>query len=267
MKIAVLGSNGFVGNNVTKHLSKKYSVTPVNRNTIDLLNPHAVKNFLKRNSFDVVVNCAAVMTNDALLHDARNNLGIFMNFFNNFKYFGKFINTGSGAEFNRSKDINCKSEEEILYEVPSDSYGWGQNVKSQLCLERENFYTLRIFNCFGPGELPTRLFPRYLNRNETFRLVNDRYFDYFGINDLNTMIQNCIENDWMYKDVNAVYKYKYKISEVLAKFCEINGLEKDFEVVSVSDNNYTGDAAKLEQMNIKMNGLDIELSNYCKELQ
>lgn len=262
MKIAVLGSRGFIGSNLSSYLKDYYKVFDITRDTVNLLDPRQVKDLLRENKFDVVLNCAAKMTNDATLDDARNNLGMFMNFYENSHYFGKFINTGSGAEFDRTKNINLKLEEELFNEMPLDSYGWGQNLKSRLCYDKDNFYTIRIFNCFGKGEPEGRIFPRYLSKSETIKITNDRYFDYFGIQDLCTVIKSCIEDSWDFKDVNAVYEDKYKISEVLSKFCEFNGLDKDFEICSVSNNNYTGNFEKLKSLNLPLLGLNTALKNY-----
>jgi nucleoside-diphosphate-sugar epimerase len=262
MKVAVLGARGFVGSSIASHLLHNHVVTPVTRDTVNLLDPVAVKEYLKTKCFDVIVNCAAVMTNDESLHDARNNLGMFMNFYNNSHLFGKFINTGSGAEFDRSTSIDCVPESDLTTYMPTDSYGWGQNIKSRLCLEKDNFYTIRIFNCFGRGEPATRIFPRFLNQG-SMEISNDRYFDYFSIQDLQTIVTHCAETDWgTVKDVNAVYHTKYKISEVLGKFCDLNNLEPNFKVVSASDNNYTGRDIGLEQLSIPLTGLDYGLKNY-----
>ncbi|NBP59247.1 NAD-dependent epimerase/dehydratase family protein, partial [bacterium] len=99
MKIAVLGARGFVGSSLVKYLSNKHKVVPVLRTTIDLLDYHQVFDFLKKEKFDVIINAAAVMTDPNSFADTRNNLGIFMNFFNSPGMFKKFINLGSGAEF------------------------------------------------------------------------------------------------------------------------------------------------------------------------
>jgi GDP-L-fucose synthase len=266
MKIAVIGAKGFVGSNLTKSLSLIHQVTPVTRNTLDLLNPLSVKEFLKNNRFDVIVNCAAIMTDSSMLNDARNNLGMFMNFYNNSNLFGKFINTASGAEFDRNQDINYAKEKLIFERMPTDSYGWGQNIKSRLCYDKKNFYNIRIFNCFGPGELSTRLIPRFLNNSEKiFEVINDRYFDYFSIQDLCTVVNYVTEIDCNLKDINAVYKNKFKISEVLSKFCYINNIEPNFVIKSVYENNYTGDGTLLESLPILLNGIDDGLDNYLKE--
>jgi nucleoside-diphosphate-sugar epimerase len=212
MKIAVLGTRGFVGRHIFEYLNQSHIVTGVTRDNLDMLDPLAVNEFLQAGRYDVIVNCAAVMTDNSTLYDARNNLGLFMNFYNKSKLFGKFINLASGAEYDRTQDINQITEELIFDRVPEDSYGWGQNIKSRLCAEKDGFYNIRIFNCFGAGESNTRIFPRYLNRQKTFEIINDRQFDYFSIQDLSTVVQDCIEKDWAINDINAVYTEKYKIA-------------------------------------------------------
>jgi nucleoside-diphosphate-sugar epimerase len=263
MKIAVIGANGFVGRNLVTFLGKQHTVVPVTRSTLDLLDPIAVTEYLKEQRFDIVINAAASMTDNQALADARNNLGLFMNFYENSDLFLKFINLASGAEYDRELDIDQAPEGLIFSRMPKDSYGWGQNIKSRLCQDRHNFYTIRIFNCFGKGEAATRIFPRYLNRgNDRFEISNDRYFDYFTIEDLCTVVAHCIDNNWLVRDVNAVYPNKFKISEVLAQFCDLNDIEPNFTVVSTSKNNYTGSGDNLQSLGIKLSGLDAGLVRY-----
>lgn len=261
MNIAILGARGFVGRNLAAHLSTSHRVTAVTRETLDVLDPIAVKEFLKENVFDAVVNCAAVMTDDSTLHDTRNNFGMFMNFYNNAGWFGKFINTASGAEFDRSTDINSALEAQIFSRMPQDSYGFGQNMKARLCAQTDGFYNIRIFNCFGKGEIPTRIFPRFLSQGK-LEISNDRYFDYFSIQDLQKVVEHCIDHDWPIKDVNAVYEQKLKISQALKKFCSVNDLEPNFKVISESNNNYTGSGLSLKTLGIKLEGLEQGFRNY-----
>ena len=264
MNIAVIGSRGFVGSSLYHHLSIQHQVTGITRDILDILNPDKVADFLKANRYDVIVNAAATMAGDTGLEDTRNNLGLFMNFHNCRSLFGKFINLGSGAEFDRTRNIDSADPEDVFKVMPIDSYGFGQNMKSRICQVTDNFYTVRIFNCFGPGEMSTRLFPKYL-KSEQFAISNDRYFDYFSIQDLCTVIDHCIDNTWVIKDVNAVYPTKYKISEVLGKFCTLNNLEPKFTVDSTSPNNYTGNGSPLNSLSIKLRGLDYGLQNYLNK--
>jgi len=263
MKIAVLGSQGFVGSRLTEYLGKKHTVLPLSRVEVDLLNPKIIKSWLQQHRPDVVINSAATMSNNDSVYDTRNNFGLFMNFHSYRDLFGKFINLGSGAEFDRIRGIDRVSESDVFDFIPSDSYGFGQNMKSRVSAVTDNFYTIRIFNCFGAGEIATRIFPKALAGKEPMR-VHDRYFDYFSIQDLCTVVEDCIDRTWTVKDVNAVYMKKYKISQVLEMFCELNNLPKDFEIISTSNINYTGDGLKLNSLSIPLQGLEHGLANYIK---
>ena len=264
MKIAVLGANGFVGRNLANHLDQSHEVVRINRQTLDFLDPIAVHVYLKEQQFDIILNCAAVMTNNELLHDARNNLGLFMNFYANSSFFKKFINLASGAEFDRSDSIDFAPEGLIFTKQPKDSYGWGQNMKARICAQSLNYYNIRIFNCFGPGEQPTRILSKYIREGQ-IEISNDRYFDYFSIWDLEKVVQHCIENDWTINDVNAVYADKNKISELIIKYDRIHNRLPKLEIVSTSDNNYTGDSTALYSLGIKLDGLEKGLAQYVPD--
>jgi GDP-L-fucose synthase len=265
MNILVLGANGFVGRNLTKHLSKTHSVTAIKRSDIDLLNSVDVRNFLEKNRFDVIINAAAVMTDNDALSDTRNNLGLFMNFYNNSDLFGKFINLASGAEFDRTLDIDSAEESSILERLPKDSYGFGQNIKSRLCLDKDNFYTLRIFNCFGAGEAATRIFSKFLSQLDKDPIeIHDRHFDYFSIQDLCLVVDNFVHNQHKVKDINCVYPDKLLISQVIDKFSKLNNLKPNYIVVSSGNNTYTGSGKALQCLNIPLNGLDKGLLEYVQ---
>lgn len=267
MKIAILGSNGFVGRNLTERF--KYAgneVFELNRSSIDLLDPRTVRDWLENNRPDVVINAAASMGHPDLLSDTYNNLGIFMNFYDNAHNFGRMINLASGAEFDREQNLDRIVESRITERMPKDSYGFGQNIKSRLALHRDNYYTLRIFNCFGLGEPKTRLIPRFLASNSQFKIVNDRYFDYFGIDDLYTVVKHFSTVTYRYtplRDINCVYNDKIKISEFLAMFCETRGISNDgWAIESSSDIHYTGSGDKLVNLGIDLLGLRKCLERY-----
>lgn len=262
MKIAVLGANGFVGSNLVKFLSKQHEVVPVTRKTVDLLDPFRVKVYLQQEKFDVIVNAAAVMTDNDALADTRNNLGIFMNFYNNSNLFKKFINLASGAEYDRTQDINEADESLIFERMPQDSYGFGQNIKSRLAADKPGFYNLRIFNCFGAGESESRIFPVFLKKKSKFEVSGDRYFDYFSIQDLCKVVDSFVVNNHVVYDVNCVYMTKHKISEVVTMFADAKGIKSNFTVASTSKNNYTGSGEKLDSLGVELAGLEQGFKDY-----
>lgn len=268
MRVAVLGANGFVGRNLSNYLCKQHhNVTRITRETLDLLDMGQVTQFLQIGQYDVILCCAATM--NGTVSDVHNNLGLFMNFYHNSSLFGKFINTASGAEYDRESNIDQVPESAIFSRLPKDSYGLGQNIRSRLGHDKSNFYNLRIFNCFGLNEIKTRIFPRFLDLKDTdiLEITNDRYFDYFSIQDLCTVVNSFVENDQKVKDVNCVYQQKYKISDVLNLFCETNDLTKRFKIISSSNLNYTGSGQLLKTLDLPLMGLEYGLRNYLQGYQ
>ena len=268
MKIAILGARGFIGKSLIPFLQSHHTLTPVTRDILDLTDFVSVQKFLGQEQFDAVVNCAASYQPDqTLLTDTRNNLSIFSNFYHNSDLFGKFINLGSGAEYDVTTNIDYAKEGSIFNCSPADSYGFGHNIKSRLCVSKENFYTLRIFGCFGVNETARRLLPKFLNTPEIFYLENDRYFDFMSVQDLCTVIKSFIENTYTAKDVNCVYNDKQTLSAFLNKFKEIHQINTNVVVKSTNNNNYTGDGQLLDSLNIQLSGLETGLENYFMDFK
>jgi hypothetical protein len=73
---------------------------------------------------------------------------------------------------------------------------------------------------------------------------------------------NNSSNELFVQHVNAVYEQKYKISQVLEKFCNLNNLEPSFKIVSESSNKYTGSGILLKSLDINLDGLENGLLTY-----
>jgi GDP-L-fucose synthase len=258
MKIAVLGAAGFLGSYVTNFLqSKNYKVLPVTRQVINLINYQQVTEWLETNRPDVVVNCATAggkqRMGDTVFEDVQNNINVFLNFYNNDKLFGKFINIGSGAEFDKTKNISLAKEEDIFKECPNDSYGYSKNVISRLCYNRDNFYTLRLFGCFDKSEPDFRLFKKFVN-GDALDLI-DKQFDYFSARDFCLVLDYYVNNTVHFKDINCVYKEKLFLSQILKNF-------KSVTIEKISNQHYTGDGDKLSSLELPLLGLKKSIEEY-----
>lgn len=259
MRVAVLGSSGFVGTYITHNL-KDCVIYPINRKKLNLTDTDQVKDFLKSVSPDVVINCATsggkTKMGEVSFDDIQNNLSIFLSFYNNSDLVPKFINVGSGAEFDVSRNIDLAKEEDILTSFPKESYGYSKNIISRMCLEKENFYTLRLFGCFDKSEPDFRLFKKFLRGEVTS--ITDRNFDFFSASDFVRVLKHYIFETKLPKDINCVYQNKHRLSEVLHKF------NKKFVIEGINENNYTGDPSKLASLKIDLEGLEQGLHRYMK---
>jgi len=265
MKVAILGSNGFVGKSLHNLLQDKFNIIPVTRQTLNLTIFHEVDNWLKLESPDVIINCATAGGKQALskqevnYNELQNNLAIFLNFYNS-PYTKKFINVGSGAEFEKTNNIENIDESKIFEIIPIDSYSYSKNLISRLVLEKSNFYTLRLFGCFGNLESEFRLFKR-LSVVDNIDIV-DRYFDYISITDFKLILEYYIRYQFLPKDMNCVYKAKFKLSEIVKHFINVHKLKTTVNIVETSKLNYTGSSYKLDNLGIFLEGLDSGIERY-----
>ena len=63
-------------------------------------------------------------------------------------------------------------------------------------------------------------------------------------------------------DINIAYPKKYKLSELARNFLDSHGLTTEVIVDAVSQNNFTGNTAKLDSLNLPLRGLEAGLALY-----
>lgn len=262
MKIAVIGSNGFLGRYLTKSLSLKYTVLPVTRQTVDISNYAAVQIWLQEHKPDVVVNCAISGGGPAVdeinYSHVQHDLAVFLNFYNS-NYVMKYINIGSGAEFDRRTDINCAKEDDIVVAKPLESYSFVKNTIARLCRNRMNFYTLRLFGCFDSSEPDFRLLKKF--KEDSKIEIQDRYFDYISLRDFATVVDYYIREAGP-QDINCVYADKLLLSEQLKKFAKYHVPDSTISCKLELGRSYTGNGDKLQQLNLNLAGLEESLRLY-----
>tara|TARA_B000000475_G_scaffold235883_1_gene203634 strand:+ start:426 stop:1154 length:729 start_codon:yes stop_codon:yes gene_type:complete len=200
MKVGVLGCNGFFGRYFLEH--NKW--IPITREEVDLLNPISVEKFFHRYKFSVIVHCA-VVGGSRLKEDnsdvLKENILMFENvsrFFN-----GKIIYFSSGAVFNGNP--------------PVDPYGLSKWIIDKRITQIPNAYSLRIWGCYGPGELSTRFSAICRNKGHVV-IEKDKYFDFINIEDVMKVVREYIDGYRFSKQCNLVYPKRMKLSEWAKKF-------------------------------------------------
>jgi nucleoside-diphosphate-sugar epimerase len=170
MKVCVLGAGGFIGKNVLRGTDW----VGVTRNDLNLLDQSAVEKYFKSHEYDVVVHCAASIDQVSRETVYKNSL-MFENVVRVFK--GKLIYFSSGAALRGSP--------------PTDSYGLSKWLIERRIEMIPNAYALRIWGCYGPGELPSR-FSATCKRDGHVVIERDRYFDFIDVEDVREIVQQYV---------------------------------------------------------------------------
>ena len=74
---------------------------------------------------------------------------------------------------------------------PKDPYGLSKWIIDQRIKTLPNVYSLRVWGCYGPGELPTR-FSAVCRRDGHVIIDKDRYFDFVSIGIVREIVQQYV---------------------------------------------------------------------------
>lgn len=190
-RVCVLGAGGFIG----KNLLRGTDWTGVTHRELDLTDPEAARKYFEKHHYDVVVHCAVVGGSRLVPDNGEvfyKNLLMFENVVRAFK--GKILYFSSGAALRGNP--------------PPDPYGMSKWLIDRRIETLPNAYSLRIWGCYGPGELPTR-FSAVCKRDGHVIIDQDRYFDFIDVEDVRKIVKQYVMSD-----------------KKLVKYCDLVGPEK-----------------------------------------
>jgi GDP-L-fucose synthase len=267
MRVLLTGANGFIAKHLSDYMKQDgYDVTLLHRDIADITKKDEVNNFFKDNYFKAVIHCASVGGNRNIPDASdcvKNNLSMFYNLMDHQDKFGKFINLGSGAELDRSKNINSASNLQNCF--PVDDYGLSKNIIARLGSQIDKFYNVRIFNVFSHSELETRMIKNnilnYINKKNIV-IHQDRYMDFFYISDLYRVIVHILFNTPTFKTIDCSYQEKTKLSDIANKINNLSDHKVDVEILDQTlGREYRGNPSAIINGRISYNlkGLDCGL--------
>lgn len=269
MRILITGGNGFIGRYLKQHLSAQHDVTAPSSKELDLTDSNAVREFFKDQYFDAVIHSAVRGRNNVTEKSAdvcSEIISMFENLFEHSQHYNKFIQFGSGAEFGLDSTIDNAHEDDILNCYPQESYGLGKNIIARAIRVIPNFFTLRLFSCFDPSETDNRLlakFKKTVEAEQIFKIDQDRYVDFVSLRDIAIVVDAVLNNEITDNDINVVYQQKWLVSDILKKYCEVNGVNANQIVVTeTNDKNYTGNGDRLAKYNLNLEGMVPTLQRY-----
>lgn len=273
-RILITGGGGFLSESLRLlFLQNGYNVCCPYRKDLDVCNLDQLKKYLENYNFDYVIHCAIKGGRLLKEEDPWNlcqNILMQENLLRLSHLTKKIVLFNSGAQENRTKDINNLKEGEF-FDPPKNLYSLSKYVNAKRALNNDKVIALRIFNCFGPLEKQDRLIStmvrNYINKQE-IELWGDSYFDFFGINDLFIVLNHILQNPPnKYFELNLVYPEKLKLSQIANIVNSLDNYKVNVKITDGVNRNYFGSGFKLQEMNLKLNGLEKEIFLMYKELK
>lgn len=236
-KILLLGKSGFIGKNIYEYLKDRYIIDAPSRKELNLTNEVEVNKYLKDSYYDVVINSAMYnyWSNKKSDEEAplENSIKMYYNLEKNQQSYGKMLYLGSGAEFDKRRDIINISEEKLGESIPVDKYGLSKYVIAKSIESSKNIYNLRLFGVYGPYEQWQTKFISNVCckaiKDIPIAIRQNVYFDYLYIKDFCRIIEWFVNNEPKYKTYNVTSGKKVNLKSIAEEILKIS--KKDLKII------------------------------------
>lgn len=253
MRIFVTGGRGFIGRNICEYFGEEHEIFAPRHQELELLDTDAVGGYIDRNDIEVVIHCANKGGSRGAVGAGKvveDNLKMFFNIVRNCSTLDRVIYFGSGAEFDKSRDLKKIKEEQFGEKIPKDEYGFYKYVCNQYAEKSENVLNLRLFGIFGKYEnyeyrfISNAIVKNLLGLDITIN--QNVVFDYLYITDLMKTVDYFLKH----KPKFHAYNVTPNNSIDLLKICEIvNKISKNKSKIKVLteglNNEYTASNSRL----------------------
>lgn len=255
-QVLLIGGNGFVGKNLQEHFAKRedIKVYAPSSKEFNLLDENAVYETLSKIRFDVVINAAVHnrLRSSANLNknEVEQDLRMYFNLEKYAHMCGRILYFGSGAEYDKSKDICSVKETDMPHGIPVTEYGLAKYVIGKSIEKSDNIYNFRIFGLFG----------KYENWKTTFisgacckalkglpiTIRQNTVFDYLYIDDFCRAVEWFVDHQPKYHTYNVTSGIRVDLLTIAKKILEISGVEVPIYVCNEGyGNEYTASNERL----------------------
>lgn len=270
MRILLTGSGGFIGKNLKSYLKDKHELLTPRSYELDLINPDAVAKYFKENDIDFVIHCGSVggargvQDRDTTIED---NLAMVDNILSNKKADSRVILFGSGAMYDKSRNLHKVKETQIGKSIPKDLYGKSKLLIAEKIKNRKDVLMLNIFACYGYGEKESR-FPSYaINKaiqGEDILINQNVIFDYLFVDDMAKIVEHFITTVPKNNIINITPSKSSSLKEIAEIVQSYSQKNINIKILNEGMNfEYTGDNTLLLKNfeNLKFTPLEVGLKN------
>ncbi|WP_430934263.1 NAD-dependent epimerase/dehydratase family protein [Saccharicrinis sp. 156] len=242
MRVIIIGSKGFIGQNLVKYFQEKnYDVwkadvvvdyADVDRYFLIDASTSDFNTVFHYQKYDLCINCSgAASVPDSLNNPMRdyylNSVNVFkiLSAINQFQPECKFINLGSAAVYGNPEELPIT---ELAKRSPLSPYGFHKLQAEQICEEFYSFFklqtcSLRIFSVYGAG-LQKQLFWDLNKKTKTGEPIilygtGEESRDFIHVSDLAKATELVAQSDFFKADVvNVANGEEVKIKDAVAIF-------------------------------------------------
>jgi len=218
-KILITGASGFIGKNLQEQLASKYKFLAPSHQKLDLLDTEKVYRYLSKNKPDVVIHSAFIGgarnfngVNEYLHHKTKEsiikpNMRMLVNLLRGQNFFKRMIIFGSGAEYDKSRDLKKVKESDFNKAIPNDEYGFSKYLCSLMIKNLPKIISLRFFGVYGKYEdYRTRFISNAICKmllGLPITINQNVYFDYLYVEDLVKIVDYFISHKPKHKFYNV----------------------------------------------------------------
>jgi UDP-glucose 4-epimerase len=247
VRVLLTGGSGFLGRTIRESLGPELEIVAPRQAELDVTDAGAVDALFARERFDAVIHAA--ISGGAKVMETT--LRGFLNVYRHADEVARVIHFGSGAEYDKARDLVKVSEEEIGRRMPADSYGIAKLACNELVRKSGNQVNLRLFGIFGPHE---NYLSRFISNTAAKALLGipivvrqDVVFDYLWVGDLADVVREMLRaRSRPFTDANVTPTAPISLAEIvdLVGAAVGRGLDVSFEIAG-RNCEYTGDNSRL----------------------
>ncbi len=258
-KILITGGTGFIGRNILESLGNRYEFLAPTIQELNLRKENAVLEYLEKNRLEIVIQLATVGGFGRESKEGPNailaeNLQIFFNLIRAQKkgLFKRMIFFGSGADYDKRRELKKVKETDFGKFVPTDEYSLYKYICSEYTERNEDIVCLRLFGAYGKYEgYESKFISNSVVKNilkQDIVINQNVVYDHLFIDDLMPVLEYFIEQKPKFKSYNVTPDKSIDLTGISNIINEISDYKSKIIVLKEGLNKeYTGDNNRLKE--------------------